>query len=220
MYQSGTESEYGIWKDSLVMYRTGFPFPLPPPKKELTLEQQITWDYKLNTDWESKDVAEINKKLVASLEKNGRGMAPDYKTANCTEFLTGFLSMHFNLRPSHKSQINVVIPNQSIDMILANLKAGKPQPEYGGVCHFVTANLKGVGLNYWEDLKPGDLVQWWWHSGRQGHCGIIKEVNMEQRWFAVYSSTPKQGFGVTRYPIDFDAHFFFARITQTDKQPN
>ena len=149
----------------------------------------------------------------------GKNTAPDYKTANCTELLTKLLSVHYNLTPAQKKQINVVIPGTTATQIIGDLKAGKDKPAYGGVCHFVEANNYGNRIHYWEDVLPGDLVQWWWFAGNSGHCGIVKEVNKKDRWFSVYSSTPGQGFGVTRYPIDFDAHFYFARITAIQKTP-
>lgn len=175
----------------------------------------------LKQDWNEIEIEYQKRKpqtcLYYSAYRNGKDLASDYEKANCTELMTELLSKSYNLTPKQIKQINIALPNTNAAKILEDLKAGKEKPEYGGVCHFVEANGYGKRIYYWEDLLPGDVVQWWWFTGRQGHCGIIKHVNLKERWFEVFSSTPDQGFGVKRYAMDFDAHFFFARIENTEK---
>ena len=176
---------------------------------------KFTW---LEIEIERRDLPP-SMQVYGSAYYYGKKFAPDYKTANCTELMTALLSRHYSLTAAQKKQVNVVIPGTTAKQLISDLKAGRDKPAYGGVCHFVEANNYGSRIHYWEDVLPGDLVQWWWFAGNSGHCGIVKEVNKKERWFSVYSSTPGQGFGVTRYPIDFDAHFYFARITATQKTP-
>ena len=188
-------------------------------KNVLSPEERARFVYPMMTNSCSHKVAAIGQRIAADVQKQGRKLAPDYKTANCTEFLTLFLERHYTLTPAQKKQINVVLPGQSIDTILSNIRNYRIQPEYGGVCHFLEYNMYGVRIHFWDDLKEGDFIQWWWISGQFGHCGIVKEVNEAERWFSVYSSTPGLGFGITRYPIDSDTRFYFARITKTQKTP-
>ena len=193
----------------------------PEPWRPMTIDTNI---YRI-VSFTGDEIGMEFRKLTPSMQLYqsafvyGGDIAPDYKTANCTELMTGLLSEYYNLTVDQKKQINIVIPGTTAAQIIRDLKAGRDKPAYGGVCHFVEANNYGSRIHYWEDVLPGDLVQWWWFAGNSGHCGIVKEVNKKERWFSVYSSTPGQGFGVTRYPIDFDAHFYFARITATQKTP-
>ncbi len=158
------------------------------------------------------DPEELNDHVLKCVQEYGPRIAPTYQDANCTQFMIEVIKRFHPLQSYQKRQIAVTIPD-NIDQILANLKKGVEKPEYRGVCHYLEFSTLGKAVKEWKDVRPGDFVQWWWFSGRQGQCGIIAEVNLQQKWFTVYSSTPSQGFGLKKYPISKDLYFCFARMT-------
>ncbi|MDJ1497661.1 hypothetical protein QNI19_32275 [Cytophagaceae bacterium DM2B3-1] len=158
-------------------------------------------------------LSQANQQIIELIEKNGKRLAPTYKQANCTEFMTRFLSLIYTLTPKQKQQINIVT-DQPLDSICAHIARFDYRPEYKGVCHFITDNKLGQAVWDLQDVQAGDLIQFWWLGGQTGHCGVIKEINLDKGYFTMYGSTPKEGFGVSTYPILADLYFFIARITK------
>ncbi len=154
-----------------------------------------------------------NRRIIELIEKNGRRLAPTYKQANCTEFMTRFLSLVYTLTPKQKQQINIVT-DQPVDSICARIARFDYRPEYKGVCHFITDNKLGEAVWDLQQVQAGDFIQFWWLGGQTGHCGVIREINLDKGYFTMYGSTPRQGFGVSTYPILADLYFFIARINK------
>ncbi|MDJ1497660.1 hypothetical protein QNI19_32270 [Cytophagaceae bacterium DM2B3-1] len=183
-----------------------------------TFAQELTEDERkdsLISHFEMPDYQEreFNYDLIEYMIRYGRQLAPTYLEANSRQLMTKVMGHFHDMKRFQQKQINTVT-SDDIDLILSNLRQGKEKPEYRGVCYYLEFNRLGYAIADWQELKPGDIVQWWWFSGRQGHCGIIAEVNLEHQWFTIYSSTPEQGFGLKMYLITDDIQFYFARMTR------
>lgn len=145
-----------------------------------------------------------NKALLVCAEYNGPCIAPSYKTAVCTEYLIGILENSMKLTAAQKKHIRI-ITNEDLDLLLK-----QESPVIKGVYHALTSSGHGVAIDKWDEVKAGDLVQFWdYYAGKpRGHCGIVRALDLEKGLMSIYSSSvTTDGHGKQLYVLPQYAYF-------------
>jgi hypothetical protein len=138
---------------------------------------------------------EKNRQLIEFIETNGQTIAPDYEGVVCTEFVIKVLDKFNRLTPEEKNKIRIITKDNLRDLVQ------KDSPIIKGVQTALTDTDKGTAITLYEDVKPGDLVQFWnEYLGKEyGHCGIVLE-SQPNNSISVYSSHPfTGGYGKQRF---------------------
>lgn len=145
-----------------------------------------------------------NRQIIDTATIYGRQISPTYHSAVCTEYVIGVLSHFVALTPQDKSNIRIIVKEDVYGLI----DNGSPQPK--GVYHALTTNGMGVPVDDWNEVLPGDFVQFWYpHSW--GHCGIVHSIDVKERYMSLYSSMPStDGYGIQEFAIP--DYCFFVRL--------
>ena len=145
-------------------------------------------------------ITQLNKEIIAYVEKHGRSISPTYEKAVCTELVIGVLKNFIILTKEDKKRIRI-ITNVDVYALRAH---DSPIPK--GVYLALTVNGKGIAIDTLKDVKPGDFVQFWYETW--GHCGIVKKINLNEMTMDLYSSFPStNGFGVQNFNIPKECYF-------------
>jgi len=143
-----------------------------------------------------------NQQIIDTIIKYGPLISPTYKKAVCTELLIPIIDKFHKLNKTDKSRIRIITTGDIQQMLKQNSSVPK------GVYYALIE--KGIG--YHVDIKnvlPGDLVQFW--TSTWGHCGVVKNINIEKMTMDLYSSFPStDGYGIQRFNIP--EHCFFVRM--------
>lgn len=143
----------------------------------------------------------VNQKVIETVEKFGPIISPTYETAVCTELVIEILDHLVELDSIDRSKIRIII----VEDVYALIENGSPLPK--GVYHALTSNGKGIPIDDFKDVLPGDFVQFWYpHSW--GHCGILHSIDLEKKMMKLYSSFPStSGYGIQEFEIPDYCYF-------------
>lgn len=144
-----------------------------------------------------------NQQIIDTIIKYGPHISPTYKKAVCTELIIPIIEKFYKLNKTDKSRIRIITQ----DDIQQLLKQDSPVPK--GVYYALTEKGIGEPIDDIKKVLPGDLVQFWTETW--GHCGIVKNIDIEQQVIEMYSSFPSTyGYGIQRFRIP--EHCFFVRM--------
>ncbi len=141
-------------------------------------------DVKLNIPVKNKDFSNF-------VEKNGKRIAPTYKSVNCVQFMDKLLIEYLKIPKSVSDKIYIKKDISEVERLLKNSDTAI----VSGVC---SALVKG-GYAKWvnpENIKRGDIIQYWSTDGFiNGHCGIIYDEDKDG--YILQGSHPDcKGFGL------------------------
>lgn len=149
-----------------------------------------------------------NQQVLDTVMKYGRKISPTYEDAVCTELVIGVLSHFFSLTEEDKMNIRIDQPRESLEDVYRAMEAGLPEPK--GVVNALVLNGKGIAIENWSDVLPGDFVQFWYPRS-WGHCGIVESIDLEKRLMLLHSSFPTtSGYGIQEFQIP--DYCFFVRL--------
>lgn len=144
-----------------------------------------------------------NKQVIDTIIKYGPSISPTYKQAVCTELIIPIIERFYKLNKSDKSRIRIITDKN----IQALLKEDSPIPK--GVYFALTEKGIGSKIDTLENVLPGDFVQFW--TDTWGHCGIVKQIDIERQVMSLYSSFPStDGYGIQYFSIP--KYCFFVRL--------
>lgn len=148
-----------------------------------------------------------NKKILLFAARYGKQISPTYKKAVCTEYVIKVIEQFSKLSQDQKQKINIVT-NQDLQTLL-----DQDSPITKGVYYSLVSSGIGVPIDNIEEVKAGDFVQFWNNlNGKvQGHCGIVRAVNIKKGLLSIYSSSPKtNGHGIQLYILP--KYTYFTRL--------
>lgn len=147
-----------------------------------------------------------NKQVIDTILTYGPSISPTYQGAVCTEFVIGVLG-HF-IELTAQDTINIRIDLQHGEDVYDLMKNGSALPK--GVYHALVSTDKGIPINDWKEVRPGDFVQFWYYRS-WGHCGIVEHIDLEHKVLYLYSSYPStDGYGIQ--PFDMPEYCYFVRL--------
>lgn len=147
-----------------------------------------------------------NKKIIQFIEANGPALAPTYQASVCTEFVIDVISNQQYLTTKEKNTIRIITPAALDSLIDAD------SPVIKGVQTALVQSEKGVAVNEFKDVLPGDFVQFWnvFQGKGYGHCGIVLNID-PGKTITLYSSHPfTEGYGTQKYL--WPEKIYFARL--------
>jgi hypothetical protein len=154
------------------------------------------------------EIPEKNKDILKFIEDNGSKIAPTYETAVCTEFVIAVLENFTRLSKDEKRKIRIITP-QNLEQLRIN-----KNPIITGIQYALTSSGKGIKIDKISDLREGDFFQFWFTASNgtsQGHCGVVKKIDVLSKKISIYSSHPATGgFGVLK--VDVTDEFYFVRL--------
>lgn len=143
----------------------------------------------------------VNQKVIETVEKFGPLISPTYETAVCTEMVIGILEHLVELDSIDKSRIRIII----VDDVYELMKNESPLPK--GVYHALISANKGIPIDDFKQVLPGDFVQFWYPYS-WGHCGILHSIDLEHKTMKLYSSFPSTlGYGIQEFEIPDYCYF-------------
>lgn len=148
-------------------------------------------------------IPELNQAVIDTMLKYGPGISPTYQKAVCTELVIEILEKFHKLNSTDKSRIRIITNDDIQSMLRENADVPK------GVYYALTAKGVGMAIDNIEDVIPGDFVQFW--TTTWGHCGVVKEIDVENGVMTLYSSFPStDGYGEQKFRIP--EYAFFVRL--------
>ena len=174
-----------------------FPFssygqqPVTEPSINITLFKQ------------ERNLPELNQAVIDTMLRYGPQIAPTYRKAVCTELVIRILEKFHQLNRIDKSRIRIITNGNIQSLLIEN----SPIPK--GVYYALTTKGIGEAVDDIKKVIPGDFVQFWTESW--GHCGVVKEINIENSEMTLYSSFPStNGYGEQKFSIP--EYVFFVRL--------
>lgn len=147
-----------------------------------------------------------NIQIINFVETHGQELAPDYEGTVCTEFVIKVIEKFKNLTQEEKQLIRIITTEQLDSLIIMDA------PIIKGVQTAIIKGGKGIEIDKFKDVKPGDFVQFWnlFKDKEYGHCGIVLEI-VPNESITVYSSHPvTNGYG--KHKFLWPDKIYFARL--------
>ncbi|MBA4056682.1 MAG: hypothetical protein C0490_18350 [Marivirga sp.] len=144
-----------------------------------------------------------NKQIIYFLDASGMSIAPSYNEVVCTQFVIKVINKFTPLTKNEMNEIRILTTGDIGDLIKKESSIIK------GVQTALVKAGKGTEVKEIENVKPGDLVQFWnLYQGKEyGHCGVVFEINANKS-LTLYSSHPlTDGFGIQKYMWPDRAYF-------------
>jgi len=152
------------------------------------------------------DVPARNKQVIDFIESQGKALAPTYNEAVCTEFVIHVVEHFVPLTRAEKKAIRIITSEDLKQLI------DRDAPVIKGVQTALAATGKGKPIAKFEDVRPGDFVQFWnvYNGSAYGHCGVVLCIDPNES-ITLYSSHPvTDGFG--QHEFSWPDKVFFIRL--------
>lgn len=145
--------------------------------------------------------------LVNLAVKKGPVLAPSFKTRNCVEFMHDLLNPSYSFTEAEKNSI--FIKSVSLKQVRTAIDT-YDSSKITGICKVLVNKDLATWVSATDSLKPGDIVQYWWHNGvaLTGHTGIVGEAD-GRNFHLISSGFSQNGFGY-RYCMEGYCQAFYA----------
>jgi len=147
-----------------------------------------------------------NKQIIGFIEAHGSELARTYEESVCTEFVIKVIDQFGELSADEKNIIRIITTDKLDSLIQIE------SPVVKGVQTALIKAHKGIEINNYDEVRPGDFVQFWnsYQNKQYGHCGVVLEVNPNES-LVVYSSHPvTDGYGKQKF--SWPEKIFFVRL--------
>jgi hypothetical protein len=155
----------------------------------------VTVENVINDNDSLKWIPPVNISIMKMADSLGPTIAPTYETAVCTEYLIGVLN---KIHPLTKKQMNII---RIVDHDTLELAIAADAANIRGVQTALVNSKLGTAIDDPEDVRPGDLVQFWnvSYRGPRGHCGIVLDLEPDRYITMMSSSTRTDGHGIQTF---------------------
>ena len=155
----------------------------------------VTVENVLSENDSLKIIPPVNIAIMKLADSLGPAIAPTYETAVCTEYLIGVLN---KIHPLTKKQMNII---RIVDHDTLELAIAADAANIRGVQTALVKSNLGIPIDNPEDVRPGDLLQFWnvSYRGPKGHCGIVLDLVPYRYITMMSSSTRTNGHGIQTF---------------------